>query len=100
MNITVVGTGYVGFSLSLLISRKYDVIALDIKQDRVDSINNGISPIKDKDLEKALKNSSSKLIATSEKKEAYINADYIIIATPNTECIKKNLGGITLKNIP
>lgn len=82
MNITVVGTGYVGFSLSLLISRKYDVIALDIKQDRVDSINNGISPIKDKDLEKALKNSSSKLIATSEKKEAYINADYIIIATP------------------
>ena len=82
MNITVVGTGYVGFSLSLLISRKYDVIALDIKQDRVDSINNGISPIKDKDLEKALKNSSSKLSATSEKKEAYINADYIIIATP------------------
>lgn len=82
MNITVVGTGYVGFSLSLLISRKYDVIALDIKKDRVDSINNRISPIKDKDLEKALKNSSSKLSATSEKKEAYINADYIIIAIP------------------
>ena len=82
MNITVVGTGYVGLSLSLLISRKYDVIALDIKQDRVDSINNRISPIKEKDLEKALKNSNSKLSATSKKKEAYSNADYIIIATP------------------
>ncbi len=82
MKICVVGTGYVGISLAVLLAQKYEVVALDISKDRVESINKKKSPIKDTELEDFLKNKSLNLKSTINKNEAYENADYIIIATP------------------
>ena len=82
MKICVVGTGYVGLSLSVLLAQKYEVIALDISADRVQSINQKKSPIKDLELEDFLQNKSLNIKSTTDKSEAYTNAEYIIIATP------------------
>ncbi len=82
MKICVVGTGYVGLSLSALLSQKYHVIALDISKEKVDLINQGISPINDDELISYLNDKSLDLKATINNKEAYENADYIIVATP------------------
>lgn len=88
MKICVVGTGYVGLSLSVLLSQKYEVVALDISNDRVETINNKKSPIKDTELENYLQNKRLNLKATINKNEAYSNADYIIIATPTNYDVK------------
>ena len=82
MNITVVGTGYVGLSNSVLFARQHNVTSLDIDPKRVDLINQRVSPIVDDYIEKTLKESELKLTATLDKEAAYKNADYIIIATP------------------
>ena len=82
MKVTVVGTGYVGLSLAVLFSRKYEVIALDISQERVDLINKRISPIKDNDISEYFKNKKLELKATMDKEIAYSNSNFIIIATP------------------
>ena len=82
MKICVVGAGYVGLSLAVLLAQRYEVVALDISKDRVDSINNKISPIKDNELEDFLRNKSLKLKSTVNKDEGYSEADYVIIATP------------------
>lgn len=82
LNITVVGTGYVGLSNAVLFARKHNVMSLDIDTKRVELINQRFSPIADDYIEKALKESDLKLTATLDKESAYINADYIIIATP------------------
>ncbi len=82
MKICVVGTGYVGLSLAVLLAQKYDVVALDISKDRVECINNKISPIKDNELTDYLKNKNLNLKSTVNKQEAYAEAEYIIIATP------------------
>jgi len=82
MNITVVGTGYVGLSLSVLLARKNNVIALDIDHDRVKSINNKISPIKDQEIESFFANEKLNFVATLNRKLAYSDPDFIIIATP------------------
>ncbi len=82
MSITVVGSGYVGLSLAVLIARKYNVKILDIDKKRVDLINKKISPIKDKEIKDYLKNEKLNLIATTFPQEAYKNAEFIIIATP------------------
>ncbi len=82
MKISVVGAGYVGLSLAVLIAQKYDVIALDISKQKVEMINKGVSPIRDLKLIEYLQNKKLKLKATSDKKIAYRNADYIIISTP------------------
>ena len=82
MKICVVGTGYVGLSLCALLSQKYQVIALDISQEKVDLINQGISPINDQELTSYLNDKPLDLKATVNKQEAYENADYIIVATP------------------
>lgn len=82
MNITVVGTGYVGLSNSILLAQHNNVIALDICPEKVELINNKISPIMDKEIEDYLLNKKLNLIATTDKHEAYKNADYIVIATP------------------
>lgn len=82
MNITVVGTGYVGLSNAVLFARLHNVTSLDIASKRVEMINQRLSPIADDYIEKTLKESELKLTATLDKEAAYKNADYIIIATP------------------
>ena len=82
MNITVVGIGYVGLSHAILLSQKNNVIAYDISNIKVDKINNKISPIEDSEAEDFLKNKDLNLKATSDKYEAFKDADLVIIATP------------------
>ena len=82
MKIAVVGIGYVGLSNAVLLSQKNEVIALDINSEKVIQINNRVSPIQDNDIEDYLTNKNLNLKATSNKKEAYENADFVIIATP------------------
>lgn len=81
-NITVIGTGYVGMSLSVLLSKDNHVKAYDIDKKKVAMINDGKSPIQDKDIQEYLKSKILKLRATNNKIEALKNADFIIIATP------------------
>lgn len=80
MKIAVAGVGYVGLSLSVLLGQKNEVYAYDINEEKVDLINNGISPIKDEYIKKYL--SESNLKATSNYKEAFEDAKFIIISTP------------------
>lgn len=80
--ITIVGSGYVGFSLSILLSQQNEVLVYDIDKERVSKINNKISPIVDSGCEFFLKNKRLKLKATSCKDKAYKNCDFIIVATP------------------
>ncbi|QIZ59036.1 nucleotide sugar dehydrogenase [Acinetobacter indicus] len=80
--ICVVGTGYVGLSNAVLFARQHDVISLDIDLPRVEKINQKISPLVDSYIEKALQENQLNLKATTDKKQAYQQADYIIVATP------------------
>ena len=82
MKVAVVGTGYVGLSLAVLIALRHEVIALDIIQSRVDMLNNQQSPIMDAEIQDYLRNKSLQLKATTDKQIAYQDADFIIIATP------------------
>ena len=75
MNITIVGLGYVGASLAVLLSRYNKVTALDILQEKVDCINNKKSPIIDKDITKYIVTEDLNLTATLNKENAYLNAD-------------------------
>jgi UDPglucose 6-dehydrogenase len=84
MNITVVGSGYVGMSMSVLLSKFHTVKVLDVDQERVLKINKRISTVEDDDIQKALSNPRINLSATLDNKEAYIGADFIIIATPTS----------------
>lgn len=82
MKITVAGTGYVGLSNAVLLAQKNEVVALDILPEKVDLINNRISPIQDKELEEYLGNKILNLKATTNAEEAHLGADFIIISTP------------------
>ncbi len=82
MKITVVGTGYVGLSLAVLLAQKHEVKALDISSERINSINNRKTYIHDEDIEDFFNNKKLNLYATLEKKEAYSNIDYVVVATP------------------
>lgn len=82
MKIAVAGTGYVGLSLATLLSQNNEVTAVDIISDKVDLINQGISPIKDKEISDFLANKKLDLKATINGTEAYRTADFIVIATP------------------
>lgn len=82
MNITVVGVGYVGLSIAVLLAQKNHVIALDVKPERIDMINNREPYIKGEYLEKYLIEKKLDLIATTNSESAYRNADYIIVAVP------------------
>lgn len=82
MKITVVGTGYVGLSNSILLAQHNEVIALDIDKNKIDLINQKKSPINDSEIEHFLQNESLNLKATLDSITAYENSDYVIIATP------------------
>lgn len=90
MKITVVGIGYVGLSLAVLLSQKNEVIAVDIVKEKVEMLNNRISPIKDKEIEYYLKNKNLNLKATTDYNEAFKNSDYIVISTPTNYDDNKN----------
>ena len=81
MKVTVVGTGYVGLSLSVLISRKYEVSAIDVIPEKVKLINSGKSPIADREIEQNLSEGKLKLHASLDMNNAE-GSDYVIIATP------------------
>lgn len=82
MKIAVAGTGYVGLSLATLLSQKNEVVALDVIPEKVEKINNRISPIQDEYIEKYFKEKELNLKATLDYKEAFENAEFIIISTP------------------
>ena len=82
MKIAVAGTGYVGMSLATLLSVKNKVVALDVLEEKVDKINHRISPIKDEYIEKFFKEKELDLKATLDYKEAFRDADFVIVSTP------------------
>lgn len=82
MNITIVGTGYVGLSIAVLLAQHHQVIALDVVPEKVELINRRQSPIVDKELAECLATKHLNLRATLDKFSAYEMADYVIIATP------------------
>ena len=82
IKITLVGSGYVGMSLAVLLAQHNDVIVLDIDADRVGKINNKQSTIADKEIESFLSEKSLSLSATLDKETAYADSDFIIVATP------------------
>ncbi len=90
MKIAVAGTGYVGLSLATLLSVKNEVVALDVIPEKVDMINNRISPIQDEYIEKYFKEKNLNLKATLDYKEAFNGAEFIIISTPTNYDEQKN----------
>lgn len=90
MQIAVAGTGYVGLSLSVLLAQHNEVTAVDIVKEKVEQINNKISPIVDKEIEEYLTNQQLNLTATTDAEEAYSKAEFVIIATPTNYDPEKN----------
>ncbi len=90
MKIAVAGTGYVGLSNAILLAQNNEVYAVDIIPEKVDMINNGKSPIVDKEIEEYLSEKELNLTATINSKEAYEGADFIIISTPTNYDPKLN----------
>ena len=90
MKIAVAGTGYVGLSLATLLSQKHEVIALDVIPEKVEKINNRISPIKDDYIEKFFEEKELNLKATLDYKEAFEGARFVIISTPTNYDDKTN----------
>ncbi len=90
MKFTIIGTGYVGTSLCVLLSKFYEVTAYDINIKNIKKINNKISPVRDEYIEKFLKSKKLNLIATNNKTKAFKESDYIIICTPTNYNIKSN----------
>lgn len=90
LKIAVAGTGYVGLSIATLLSQHHEVIAVDIIPEKVDKINNRISPIVDKEIEEYLKTKPLKLKATLDAERAYRDVDFVVIAAPTNYDPVKN----------
>lgn len=90
MKITVAGAGYVGLSNAVLLAQHNEVIALDIIQEKVDMINDRMSPIIDKEIEEYLATKELNLTATTDNYKAYKDAEYVIISTPTNYDPDKN----------
>lgn len=82
ITIAVAGTGYVGLSIATLLSQHHKVYAVDIVPEKVELINNKKSPIQDDYIEEYLAEKNLDLTATLDAKEAYSNADFVVIAAP------------------
>ncbi|WP_201632273.1 nucleotide sugar dehydrogenase [Psychrobacter immobilis] len=90
MKISVIGTGYVGLSNAMLLAQHNEVIAVDVVAEKIDMLNAKQSPIEDKDIDNFLLNKSLNFTATLDAKQAYKDADFIIIATPTDYDTKTN----------
>lgn len=90
MNIAVAGTGYVGLSIATLLSQHNKVTAVDVIPEKVEKINKRISPIQDEYIEKYLAEKDLDLIATLDGREAYRDADFVVIAAPTNYDPVKN----------
>ncbi len=90
MNIAVAGTGYVGLSISVLLAQHNRVTAVDVIPQKINMINNRISPIQDDYIEKYLADKELDLTATTDGSQAYADADFVIVATPTNYDSEKN----------
>ena len=90
MKIAVAGLGYVGLSIAVLLAQKNEVVAMDVVAEKVDMINNKISPIADKEIKDFLENKKLNLKATLDPKEAFSEAQIIVIATPTNYDDQRN----------
>ena len=90
LKIAVAGTGYVGLSMATLLSQYHEVVAVDVIPEKVEKINNRVSPIQDEYIEKYFAEKELKLTATLDGKEAYKDADFVIIAAPTNYDPVKN----------
>ena len=100
IKITIVGSGYVGMSLAVLLAQHNDVVVLDIDIDRVGRINNNESTVEDVDVERFLVEKQLKLTATSDKEIAYRDASFIIVATPtNYDPVKNSFDTLSVDSV-
>ncbi|MBQ9174347.1 MAG: nucleotide sugar dehydrogenase [Bacteroidales bacterium] len=90
MKIAVAGTGYVGLSIATLLAQHHEVKAVDVIPEKVEKINNHLSPIQDDYIEDYLANKNLNLVATLDGKEAYKDAEFVVIAAPTNYDSKKN----------
>lgn len=90
LKIAVAGIGYVGLSIATLLSQDHEVTAVDVVQEKMEKINNKISPIQDEYIEKYLKEKNLHLTATMDVEAAYKDADFVVIATPTNYDSQKN----------
>jgi UDPglucose 6-dehydrogenase len=90
MKIGIVGLGYVGLSLSLVLSQEHEVVALDLDEKKIDKLNKRISPYNDKDENDFLKTKKLNLIATRNNIECFKDSEFVIIAVPTDYDQKTN----------